>query len=464
MGDEASGTSPLIDRLSSFVERLRRVGVPVSTSEAIDATTALGSVEWLPRHRFKSVLSATMVKNSAHQPVFDTLFDIYFPASVGDELGEIDHDDAPDDMTHDLLDALLRMDLEFLEELAAEAVRRFAGMEPGRPVGGRYYQWRVEQALRFDDLTDQLAAMLGSGGGGSGGNGQGSGGLSGRLASMEASTRTAELRRRVERIIRARLIAERGPDAMARALVRPLPEEVEFLAASSDDLSEMKRTVAVLARRLASRLAYKHHHTRRGRLDFRRTIRASLQSGGTPLDTKHRHRVHRPELVILCDISGSVAAFSRFALALLYALAQHFRKIRSFAFIDGIDEVTRFFDGADLEEATGRIRSEAKVVWVDGHSDYGNALGHFIQRYPDALTPRTTVLLLGDARSNFRASRADALHEIRQRSRKLYFLNPEPHRHWNTGDSIVSAYEAACDGVFECRNLRQLATFIERIA
>lgn len=456
----------MINRISSFVERLRQVGVPVSTSEAIDATHALGEVAWQPRHRFKSVLSATMVKNAAHLPVFDTLFDIYFPASLGDELGDIDPDVSPDDMTNDLLDALMRMDLGYLEELAAEAVRRFAGMEPGRPVGGRYYQWRVEQALRFDDLTDQLASMLVGGGGGSGtgGNGQGSAVLSGRLATMEASTRTAELRRRVERIIRARLIAERGPDAMARALVRPLPEEVEFLAASSDDLAEMKRTVAVLARRLAARLAYKHHHTRRGRLDFRRTIRASLQNGGTPLETKHKHRIHRPELVILCDISGSVSAFSRFALALLYALAQHFRKIRSFAFIDGIDEVTAFFDGADLEEATGRIRSEAKVVWIDGHSDYGNALGHFLKRYPDALTPRTTVLLLGDARSNFRAPRAEMLHEIRQRSRKVYFLNPEPHRHWNTGDSIVSAYETACDGVFECRNLRQLATFIERIA
>jgi uncharacterized protein len=459
----------MLERIVGFVDRLRMVGVPVSTSEAIDASHALGLVDWTDRENFRSTLATTMVKSSAHRPAFDSLFDIYFPHAPGDALDDGAPEDKeqsqkqfPDDMTAELLDALMKMDLGQLDELAAEAIRRYASMEPGRPVGGRYYQWRVEQALRMNELGEALAQRLGAGAAGS----AGAPGLAmqSRLAEEDAKGRIAELRRRIERLIRARLVAERGPEAMARAVVRPLPEEVEFLQASSDDLAEMRRTVAILARRLASRLAYKHHQTRRGRLDFRRTIRKSLETGGTPLVPKMRHRTHRPEIVMLCDVSGSVAAFSRFALALLYTMSQHFRKVRSFAFVDTIDEVTQFFTQTDFTDALRRIREEAEVVWMDGHSDYGHSFREFIKRYPDAMTPRTTVLLLGDCRSNFRGPEAAVLHEIRSRSRKLYLLNPEPHRHWDTGDSIVRAYEQACDGVHECRNLRQLAEFIERIA
>jgi uncharacterized protein with von Willebrand factor type A (vWA) domain len=457
----------MIDRLTGFVDLLRQVGVPVSTSEAIDATRALGSIEWSNRSVFRSALATTLVKNGAHRSVFETLFDIYFAEGLGaqedrepgDESAKPDRE-IPDDMSQDILEALMRMDLELLDRLAEEAIRRYAGMEPGRPVGGRYYQWKVEQALDLSGMTEVLSGMLNAGGGGANPNSP----LAVRLSNEEAMARIDELRRRIEKLIRSSLIADRGADAMARALSRPLPEEVEFLQASSDDLAEMRRTIAILARRLAARLAYKHSHSKHGRIDFRRTIRRSLETGGSPLQPKFRHRVERPELVVICDVSGSVAAFSRFALALLYALSQHFRKIRSFAFIDTIDEVTNFFEQAEMEEAARRVRTEANVVWLDGHSDYGHSISEFLRRYSETLSPKTTVLLLGDARSNFRDPKDAALHELRSHVRKLYLLNPEPHRHWNTGDSIVSKYESACDGVHEVRNLRQLSYFIEKIA
>lgn len=456
----------MIDRLTGFVDRLRQVGVPVSTSEAIDASEALQSIEWSDRSVFRSALASTLIKNAAHRSVFETLFGIYFPEGVAESLEEPEknkspsfNSDRPDDMSRDILDALVRMDLDLLDRLAQEAIRRYAGMEPGRPVGGRYYQWKVEQALGLNELAEILAGML------AGGSSESpSRALSSRLAQEDANARIGELRRRIERLIRMTLVADRGVEAMARALSRPLPEEVEFLQASAEDLAEMKRTIAILARRLAARLSYKHQHSKRGRVDFRRTIRRSLETGGTPLKPKYRHRIQRPELVVICDVSGSVAAFSRFALALLYALSQHFRKIRSFAFIDTIDEVTGFFEQAEMEEAARRVRTEAGVVWLDGHSDYGHSMSEFVRRYSDGLSPRTTVLLLGDVRSNFRDPKDAVLHGIRNRVRRLYLLNPEPHRHWNTGDSIVAKYESACDGVFEVRNLRQLAHFIEKIA
>ncbi|MCA1840585.1 MAG: VWA domain-containing protein [Actinomycetota bacterium] len=461
----------MIDRFAGFVDRLRQVGVPVSTSEAIDASTALAYVDWADRSSFKETLATTMVKNSAHRSVFDTLFDIYFAPTPASSTMTEAPDIVLDDMTKDILDALMRMDLEAIDALAAEAIRRYAGMEPGRPVGGRYYRWKVEQALGIEDLTETLTGMLGGGDGegpGSAGGGpSGSAGAPGMMrliASDDASQRIRRLIERIDAIIRARLIADRGPDAMARALVRPLPEDVEFLQASSDELADMRRTVALLARRLAARLAYKHHRTNAGRLDFRRTIRSSLQTGGVPIAPRFKHRTHKPEIVVLCDVSGSVAAFSRFALALLYSLSRYFTKVRSFAFVDGIDEVTGFFEMSDLDEAIRKVRTEAKVVWLDGHSDYGHSLSEFAERYQDALGPRTTVLLLGDVRSNFRGPELGALKQIKQKARRLYLLNPEPYRHWDSGDSIVSVYEPICDGVFECRNLKQLAQFIERIA
>lgn len=450
----------MLDRLVGFIDRLRTVGVPVSTSEALDASRALLAVEMTNRAHVKVALASAMTKTAAHRSVFDSLFEIYFPESVPDLNLLLDDETPPDDLAEHVLDALRRMDLDELDRLAMEAVRRYAGMEPGRPVGGRYYQWRVEQALQMEQMAQMLTDMLG---GGRGSGQAAASGIGGAVASADADSRVAEFRRRVERIIRSRLIQERGPDAMARALVRPLPEDVEFLQATSDELGEMRRTVELLARRLAARLAYKHHRSSRGRLDFRRTIRRSLSNGGVPIDTVMTHRVQRPEIVVLCDVSGSVAAFSRFALALLYALSQHFRKIRSFAFVDTVDEVTRFFESGDLQEAVRRVKTEARVVWLDGHSDYGHSLKTFVEEHSDAITPRTTVLLLGDVRSNFRNPETWALSQIREKARKLYLLNPEPHRHWDTGDSIVSRYEPFCDAVTECRNLRQLAAFIEKI-
>lgn len=445
----------MLDRLTGFVDALRAGGIPVSTSEAADASLALKEIEWDSRSRFRTALFSSTVKSPAHRDAFNILFDVYFPESPGDH--ELRLHEESEDLIADLADALSEGDLVRLEALLREAVDRFAGMIPGRPVGGRYYQWKVEQALGLDALRGAIAEALADGSLTEGSP------LALLLGREEAAGLIAELRRRLERIIRTRLVAERGPEAMARALARPLPEEIDFLQATGEDLAEMRRTVAALARRLAARLSYRHHHGGRGRLDFRRTIRASLQTGGVPVSPRFRRRTQRAELVVLCDLSGSVAAFSRFALMLLYALSQHFRKIRSFAFVDAIDEVTHFFEGSDLDGAAKRLRAEANVVWLDGHSDYGRCFARFVTDYPDALTPHATVLVLGDARSNFRAPEEWTIHQIANRTRRAYLLNPEPRRHWNTGDSIVGKYESAFDAVIEVRNLRQLAAFVERI-
>ncbi len=176
-------------------------------------------------------------------------------------------------------------------------------------------------------------------------------------------------------------------------------------------------------------------------------------------------RPSKPEVFILCDISGSMATFARFTLQFVYAMSGQFSKLRSFAFVDGIDEVTGFFEGgAAFEVALERVGREAEVVWLDGHSDYGHALTQFWERYGGDLTPRSTVIVTGDARNNYRDPRGDVMAAIADAARAVYWLNPEPRAYWDTGDSVMSAFAGDCDNVFEVRNMRQLEAFVEDLA
>lgn len=181
--------------------------------------------------------------------------------------------------------------------------------------------------------------------------------------------------------------------------------------------------------------------------------------------THHRpRRPHKPELVILCDASDSVTSFAHFTLLLTYALREQFTKVRAFAFIDSTDEITRFFEpGADVVDAMTRLAQEADLVWITGRSNYGHAIEVFAERYADAIGPRTSLLILGDARSNYGDLALPTLRRLVSGARHAYWLNPEPRRDWDTGDSAASAYDEVVP-MFECRNITQLLDFIEEIA
>jgi uncharacterized protein with von Willebrand factor type A (vWA) domain len=283
-----------------------------------------------------------------------------------------------------------------------------------------------------------------------------------RLAREEVDGRLKELRELVEEEIRRRLVADRGAEAMARTLRKPLPEDIEFMHASREEMLALQHAVYPLTRALAARLAQRRRRKNRGHLDFRKTVRASLSYGGVPAEPKFRNpHPSKPEIMVVADISGSVASFARFTLQFVYAMQSEFSKVRSWVFIDGVDEVTHFFDEADdIGEAIHRVNTEADVVWVDGHSDYGHAFETWHDRHIREVTKKSSIILLGDARNNYHASQAWTLGEMRKRARRLYWLDPEPRGYWDTGDSIISDYAPYCDGVYECRNLRQLQKFV----
>ena len=274
-----------------------------------------------------------------------------------------------------------------MRAVARQAVRRYAGMEPGRPVGGTYYLYRTLRNLDLDGVLERLMDA------GAGAGRPRCRALEERLERDEFEIRIDQLRKEIEAEIRRRLVADRGVEAMARTLRKPLPEDIDFMHASREEMVALRRAIYPLTRKLAVRLARKRRHGRKGPLDFRSTVRHSLSYGGVPAEPKFRYpRPSKPEIFVVADISGSVAAFARFTLHLVYAIGAQFSKVRSFVFIDGIDEVTRFFDGVeDITEAVHRVNTEADVVWVDGHSDYGHAFEVFWSKWGKEVGPKTTV-------------------------------------------------------------------------
>jgi uncharacterized protein with von Willebrand factor type A (vWA) domain len=480
----------VLDVLTGFVSELRAAGLPVSLTETIDAAQAVGHVPLEDRDALKFALGATLVKSSAHWKAFETAFEVYFSMrgpqyALGDDddgAGDTSGTDAdaprergqgdapgqgggsgltPEELAEMLFRALLSANDAQVAALARQAVSRFAGMEPGRPVGGTYYLYRTLRNLDLDGVLERLLDVARAG--------APEGRLTPleeRLARDEYESRLDRLRREIEDEIRRRLVADRGTEALARSVRKPLPEEIDFMHATREELAALRRAIHPLTRKLAVRLARKRRHGRKGPLDFRSTVRHSLSTGGVPVDPRFRYpRPAKPEIMVIADISGSVASFARFTLHLVHALNTQFSKVRSFVFIDGIDEVTRFFDQADdVVDAIHRINTEADVVWVDGHSDYGHALTVFWERWGEEITPRSSILLLGDARNNYHASQAWVVQEMQHRARHVHWLNPEPRAYWGSGDSIVDEYGIHCDDVVEVRNLRQLERFVEELA
>jgi uncharacterized protein with von Willebrand factor type A (vWA) domain len=474
----------LLETLSGFVKELRNAGIPVSLTENLDAMEALQFVPLEDRDAFKYALAATMVKNNAHWKSFETVFEVYFSFRGreyhigGDEAeGMADADEliasilgarsgdggGTEGLTHEqlaemLFKALMDGNDPMLRAIARTAVERYAGMEPGRPVGGTYYLYRTLRQLDLDSVMERMMEAARE-------QAPKFTDLEERLVKEEYEARLDALRREVEAEIRRRLVADRGAEAVAKSVRKPLPEDIDFMHASREELVALRRAIQPLTRKLAVRLARKRRHGRKGPLDFRNTVRHSLSYGGVPADPKFRYpRPSKPEIVVVADISGSVAAFARFTLQMVYAISSQFSRVRAFVFIDGIDEVTDFFRGTeDITAAIHRINTEADVIWVDGHSDYGHAFETFWERWGGEVSGKSTVLLLGDARNNYHASQAWVLAEMAKKARHIYWLNPEPRSYWDTGDSIVSQYATYCDGAYECRNLKQLEKFVEQL-
>ncbi|MFC7910489.1 vWA domain-containing protein [Streptomyces nigra] len=441
------------ERLTSLVGALRAHGVRIGTGESVDAARAVEALGLADRELLREGLAATLLHGTGQRQVFDPVFDLYFPRGVG---GPEQPSAGREDLRERLAEALAADDRALMLRLAAEAVDGFGGYGSA-PESDGWSSYQTLERLRPQTLMARVRDDVRARGGTSG--------FTDRLLEDEIRRRIDAFRAMVAAEARRRVAERRGRDEIARRAVRPTADRVDFLFAGRDQLAELRRTVQPLARKLATRLAARRRRASRGSIDLRRTLRGSLSTGGVPMrPVLRRRRPARPELVLLCDVSGSVSGFSDFTMLLVQALHDQFSKVRVFAFVNRVDEVTGLLErgAADPEGLAARIQSDAGVTGYHGSSDYGMALGEFAERYEAAVGPRTTVFVLGDARTNMSDPNLPALRGIARRARRVYWLNPEQRSRWGTGDSAAPAYAELVE-MHECRTARQLSALVGRL-
>ena len=449
------------ERLVSFVEALRLKGINAGPSETIDAAQVATVLGFDDREILREGLAAALVRRDGQRDVFDMTFDLFFPAGIGTP--EAARDELAADTVEQLRDllamALADDDPRALDQLAEVAVDLLG--EVGRPDTSTH-GWSAYQTLeRLRPQTLVAAAVGFRGNGGGGGNGS-NGPVTERLHRDEVRRAVGRFREAVSSEARRRTAEVRGREVVSRHAVAPSKDRVEFLSANAHQLAQMRRTVQPLARRLATRLSARRRRRRRGQIDIRRTLRAAMSTGGVPVKPVYAApRPSRPELVLLCDVSGSVAGFSDFTMLLVKALSDQFSKVRVFAFVNAMAEVTELVREND-GDLSARILAEARVTKWHTSSDYGEAFADFMVEVDRVVGPRTAVLILGDARNNNQRPRLEALHRIAERSRRTFWLNPEHGSRWGLGDSEALTYSEVVP-MYECCTIEQLSTVVGRL-
>jgi len=452
----------IVGHLVGFVEALRAQGISVGPSETVDAGQVMATLGLGDREVLREGIACAVLRRPDHRETYDAIFDLWFPAALGART--VEHEDEPvadiEALRALLVELLGREDTgdrdERLESLVAHIVEAYGRYTSTR--GPSYSAYQALKAMELDQLEGRLLAGLLAP------YGHEPTPTQDQIAKAVTAQRIAQLRKMVEAETKRRTAEQLGREHVTMYGIPQLSENVEFLRASAEQLRQMRRVVAPLARMLATRLAARRRRSRAGEIDLRKTLRKSMNTGGVPIDVVLRKpRPARPELVVLCDVSGSVAGFSHFTLLLVHALRQQFSRVRVFAFIDTTDEVTDLFGPeADLALAVQRITREAGVYTRDGHSDYGHAFTSFTEKYPTVLSPRSSLLVLGDGRNNYRNPAVEVLARMVSESRHAHWLNPEPRHLWGSGDSAVSRYQDVIT-MHECRSARQLAAVIDQL-
>jgi uncharacterized protein len=445
----------LTARILEFGDELRGEGVAVGTSELLDAFAVLQEIAWSEPLIFREALAATLAKSQDDRRIFELVFERFFfraaeLAAIAEGIGEqggIEQGGSQqidaDALRAAIAQALAAGDEDAMRDLARLAIAAFGRPGEGSGVIGVDVQ-RIRRALnlRTDAQPDYPQDD----------------------PRHEGLPRDAI--RRFEQILRRELERSQIERTQSLPPARPLNELDRALPSGPlADLAAVHRVVMALKRRLKTQGQEMRGHKRHASVDMRRTMRASLEFGGVPVNIKLKPvRPKRPEIYVLCDVSTSVTSASVFFLSVLHALHDSFRKMRSFVFIERISEVTDVFERErDFRAVSSAISRNAGVADISGYTDYGRVWTEFAALVEDELHPRATVIVLGDARTNGRDPKADVFGHIAARAGRTFWLNPEPRLYWNYGDSVISAYERHCHA-FECWTTRQLEDFVQALA
>jgi len=468
------------DKVIEFTNLLRKSGVRVSVAESLDAFMALDELSIADREVFKDALRATMVKRGDEIPTYDQLFDLFWSGFYDRLRNSFDDMDAQagaqgidvealmqqiaemlsqmdgDVDLSELAQALLTQDLSQLEGLIREAAEQ-SGTD------------RIENMLQVGFFSRRTLEGMGAEGAGEE--------LEGLAARLEAAGMSPEqvealrgligklmetLRRSV-RDFTERELQTRNHDYMER-FRREMLTEKSFYHLTEDEIARMREVVNRLAQRIKNILSIRRKRLRKGKLDLHTTLRRNMARGGIPFEVVFKERrKDRPKLVIMCDVSSSVANVSRFMLQFVYSLQEAFTKIRTFVFVSELGEVTPLFKDKDVNSAIENALEGGDVINVYTRSNFGHAFHDFWKDFLSAVDNRTTVLVLGDARNNYNDPKAWCLRDVHNKAKNVVWLNPESPSAWGFGDSVMDRYLPHCDVVEECRNLRQLSKIVDQI-
>ncbi len=448
------------ERVLDFIKGLRGRGVSVSTAESIDALGAVSVVGLEDPAPFRSALKAAVVKRNKDTPVFDELFPLYFYG--------LESAGGVDGLDEDIMSRLEQALSAFTQgrEMNAmlpllmqgrggewESFIRMAAGEVGtsqlatRMQVGMYTR-RIMDVFDWEEMEEQLGEFLSQL--------REEGWSEEDLQRLEEAfvTNRDALRKQVRRYVEREQArnADKVPstERVERLMGRPLSGLDEF------ELQQMRKAVDILARKLRNKITLREKQVKRGKLDVKATLRKNMQHGGVPFELKLKHkRLEKAELMVLCDISSSVARVSQFMLQFVYTIQDCLAKVRSFVFVDDLGEVTEFFRDEDIQKGVRRALSDAEISY-NARSDFGEVFKQFCERYLQDVGYRTYIMVIGDARNNYNDPCIWALEKMKDRAKGIIWLNPETKPFWDTGDSVMGEYVPFCKEARVCRTLKDL--------
>jgi uncharacterized protein with von Willebrand factor type A (vWA) domain len=452
-------------RLMQMISALRNSGVRVSLAESAESLRAVEIMGIAKREQLRLSLRSTLIKDTRDLPIFDRLFPLFFgtgePPTMGGDVGaQLSPEEA------EMLAAAMR---QFTQRLRSGMERLLSG-EPltddeldflGRMTGAtqgndlRYQSWLTQRLLRALSLPQVQQA------------------LQELLEQLQQMGMGAARLRQIAEMLRENLqglkdqasqyVGMRLAENMSARPPNPGPDDLmdtAFGALSDADKKILQREVKRLASALRTRIALRQKRSKAGQLDPKRTIRANLRYHGIPMELRHRDRVRKPKLVLLCDVSTSMRFCAELMLNLLFALQGQVRKTEAFAFIDHLESISNDLAGSNANQAVARVLRRMHP----GHynTDLGWSLAEFHSEHLDALDGRTTLIVLGDGRNNYNDPRTDLFALLARRSARTIWLNPEPPQLWN-GDSDMPKYAPLCERVLKVANTRELASAVDQL-
>ena len=467
-------------KIIEFTNLLRKSGIRVSVAEAIDAFNALDELSLDDRDVFRDAMRSAMVKRGDEIATYDELFELFWSGfydnlkgAFGDmegdlsemgidleqllsQLAEMMKDmDGELDLS-ELAKAMLTQDMSQLENLIRAAAEDAGAGRIENMLQVGFFSRRTTEQLGLEGaqqdlegLVERMKAM-----------GMGEEGIQ---QMQELIRKLMETVRRTVRNFTERELQQQNHNYMEK-FRREMLTEKSFYHLTEDEIQKMREVVTRLAQRIKNILSIRKKRLKRGKLDLHQTLRRNMARGGIPFEVVYKtRRKDRPKLVIMCDVSSSVANVSRFMLQFMYSLQEAFTKIRCYVFVAELGEVTDVFNDKEVSSAVEKALDGGDVINVYTRSNFGFAFHEFWKNHLAAIDNKTTVIILGDARNNYNDAKAWCIRDIQNKAKALVWLNPESPSAWGFGDSVMDKYMPYCDIVEECRNLRQLSKVVDQI-